>query len=99
MGSEVQEIIVRGNELLFSQNGMITSVDGLKFSKDGVLKEFPDLTDKEDWRKEAINRLKEHIKKMNSEMEAMNYIKDELTKQGYTALFLQRAGFRPQRFR
>ena len=53
----------------------------------------------EDWRKEAINRLKEHIKKMNSEMEAMNYIKDELTKQGYTALFLQRAGFRPQRFR
>ena len=31
-------------------------------------------------------------------MEAMNYIKDELTKQGYTALFLQRAGFRPQKF-
>jgi hypothetical protein len=98
LANQITEIIVRGNELLFHEGGMITSVDGIRFSKAGVLKEFPDLKDNEDWKKQAIIRLKEHIKKMNSEMEAMNYVKDELTKQGYTPLFMQRAGFRPAKW-
>lgn len=99
LASEIQEVIVRGTELLFHQQGLVTSVEGLKLSKKGVEKEFPDLMGKEDWRKEAINRLKEHIKNMKTEEERMNYVKEELIKQGYTALFWQKAGWRPTKFK
>lgn len=99
LASEIQEVIVRGNELLFAQNGMITTIEGLKLSKSGVVKEFPDLETSDEWRKEAITRLKNHIKQMKTETEAMEYVKEELKKQGYTPLFMQRAGFRPERFK
>lgn len=99
LANQIQEVIVRGNELLFSENGMITSVEGLKISKSGVIKEFPDLTDKDDWRKQAIERLKNHIKTMNTEEKRMDYVKDELKKQGYKPLFWQKSGWRPQKFK
>lgn len=98
LGSEIQEVIIKGNELYFAQNGMITSPEGIRLDKTGVTREFPDLKDSDEWRQEAIKRLKNHIKKMRTETEAMNYVKDELTKQGYTALFWHKAGHRPQKF-
>ena len=99
IASDIQEVIIKGNELYFAQNGIITSPDGVKMDKSGVIREFPDLENNEEWRKIAIERLKTHIKNMKTEMDAMNYVKDELTKQGYTALFMQRAGFRPEKFK
>jgi hypothetical protein len=78
--------------------GMITSVEGLRLSKAGVLKEHPDLKDNPDWKKIAINRLKDHVKSFKNEMNKLNYVKDELNKFGYDALFYQRAGFRPKKF-
>jgi len=98
-GNQIQEIVVKGNDLFFVQEGVITSIEGIKFSREGVLKEFPDLEEKEDWRKIAIERLKTHIKKMKTEMEAIEYVKSELEKQGYEAMFFQRAGWRPQLFK
>lgn len=98
MASDIIEVIVDGNNLYFYKDGAITTIEGIKLNKQTTIKEFPDLIDKEDWRKIAIDRLKEHMNKMNNEMEKINYVKEELTKQGYTALFMQRAGFRPQRF-
>ena len=99
LASEIQEVVIKGNELYFSQNGVITSIEGLRLSQKGVVKEFPDLEGKEEWKKEAINRFKEHMKKLETEEKKMNYIKEELTKQGYTALFYQKAGHRPQKFK
>ncbi len=100
-GGDNQEVIVRGNELLFFDisSGMMTSVEGLKLSKSGVLKEFPDLEDDDEWRKKTIDRLKEKIRSLNTELEKMNYVKEELIKVGYEPLFLQRAGFRTQKLR
>lgn len=98
LGSDIQEVIIRGNELMFTQDGIITTIEGIKLDKSGVLREFPDLKGKEDWRKLAIKRFKEHIKKMPNEMEAMTYVKNELIKQGYSPLFYQRAGHRPKKF-
>ena len=46
----------------------------------------------------TIERLKKHVKELKSETRKINYIKDELSKHGYTPLFKQRAGFRPQKF-
>lgn len=78
---------------------MITSIEGLKLSKQGCLKEFPDLKDDNEWKKKTIERFKEKMKEFNTEVEKMNYVKEELAKQGYEPLFFQRAGWRPTRFR
>ena len=91
---------VEGNSLGFFDNasGQITTLEGLRFSKAGVLKEFPDLKDDADWKIKAINRLKEHLKNKKTEMDKMLYVKEELTKFGYEALHYQRAGHRPKKF-
>jgi len=100
-GGDNQEVIIRGNELIFFDisSGMMTTVEGLRLSKSGSLKEFPELKDDDDWKKKTIERLKEKMKEYNTEKEKMEYIKIELIKQGYKPLFLQQAGFRPQKFK
>ncbi len=100
LGGENQEVIVRGNELLFFDiaSGMMTTLEGLKLSKNGSIKEFPDLKDDEDWKKKTINRLKEKMKTFNTELEKMEYVKGELIKHGYEPMFYQRAGYRPKKF-
>jgi hypothetical protein len=101
LAGDIFDIIVDGNNLMFQDigTGMITSVEGLRLSKAGVLKEHPDLKDDSDWKKIAIDRLKEHVKKYRTEMEKVHYVKDELNKFGYDALMYQQAGFRPKRFK
>ncbi len=93
-------VVVKENELMFQDigTGMITSINGIRFSKAGVLKEFPDLKNDPDWKTKAIDRLKEHMKKKQTEMEKMLYVKEELNKFGYEALFYQRAGHRQKKF-
>lgn len=100
-GGENQEVIVKGNELLFFDigSGMMTTLEGLKLSKQGVFKEFPDLKNNEEWKKEAIKRLKNKMKEFKTEIEKMNYVKDELIKFGYEPLFYQKAGHRPIKFK
>lgn len=84
--------------MFLDSNGTLSTIEGVRISKGGVLKEFPELRDNSDWKKIAIERLKEKIKSYKTEMEQITYVKDELTKWGYEALFLQRAGFRAQHF-
>ncbi len=100
LGSDIVETIVDKDNIMFrdASSGTTTTIHGLKLSKAGVIKEHPDLKDSEDWKKKAIERLKEHIKKFNTEIQKINYIKDELKKFGYTPLYSQRAGFRPKQF-
>ena len=100
LGGDQIEIIVDKENIMFrdTSSGTTTTVHGLRLSKSGVIKEHPDLKDDEDWRKKALDRLKEHVKKIKTEDKKMNYIKDELSKHGYTPLFKQRAGWRPQKF-
>jgi len=101
LGGDLSEIIVRGNELLFSDtsSGVVTTLEGLRLSKAGVLKEHPDLKDDRDWKLKAIKRLKAHVKKMKTEMEKIEYVKDEFTKFGYSPIMKQRAGHRPVRYK
>lgn len=99
-GSDVVEAVIDGNNLMFMDvsSGLITSPEGLRIDRNGVIKEFPDLEDDEEWKKKAIERLKEHMKSFDTEDKKLNYIKEELVKNGYDALFKQRAGFRPTKF-
>lgn len=100
IGGDQIEVIVRGNELLFFDmaSGVMTSLEGIKLSKSGVIKELPELENDKDWRKKAIEQLKKKMKTYKSELEKISYVKEELTKQGYTALYYQNAGFRPKKW-
>lgn len=101
LGGNSQEVIIRRNELLFFDvsSGMMTSVEGLRISKSGSVKEFPDLENDDEWKKKTIDRLKNKMNEFKTEMEKVKYIKEELEKQGYQSLFYQKGGFRPQKFK
>ena len=40
---------------------VMTDISGMRLDYDGVIKEFPDLKDKEDWKQEAVKRFKDKI--------------------------------------
>lgn len=100
LGSEQVEVIVDKENIMFRDagSGTTTTIHGLKLSKQGVITEHPDLKDDPEWKKKAIERLKKHLKKFKTELQKVNYIKDELEKHGYTPLYKQRAGWRPEKF-
>lgn len=101
LGGEIQEVVVDGNSLMFKDQASqtITTIDGIKLSKAGVLKEFPDLKDDVEWHTKAKERFKTYFKKLKTEKERMEYVKEELIKYGYEPLFFQRAGHRPKKWR
>lgn len=95
---ETIEVRVDGTQVLFRTTTFGTKfsdISGLNLKKSGVIKEFPDLKDNEDWKKIARDRFKEKIKKMETEKERIEYIISDLSKHGYKALYLQKKGYRP----
>lgn len=96
-GNELIEVRSEGNSILFRVNqygGAFVPIEGIKLSKNGVIKEHPDLKDNKFWKEEAIKRFKEHLKKMKTEKETTDYIIKELTKCGYVPLYMQKKGHR-----
>jgi hypothetical protein len=96
LASEHFEVRIDNGNVMFrtsSTNGAFGTIDNLQLNYAGVIKEHPDLKDKEDWRQEAINRFKDKIKTMN-EIQAARYIIQDLSKFGYTPLYSQKDGFR-----
>ena len=98
-GSDVVMVRIKDNNVFFrtSQFTNFGDIDGIKLNKIGVLKEFPDLKDKEDWQSIARERFKEKIKKMKTERQRVDYVVDDLQKFGYKWLYKQRQGFRPEK--
>jgi len=100
-GTEVIAIRIDGTNLTFSkvQGNWVkyAPIEGLRFSKEGILKEFPDLKDKpfEEMKRIAIQRFKEHIKKLQDEEKIAEYLKQDLAKHGYELLAIHKKGFRP----
>ena len=100
LGGDFIEVIIKGNEVLFYDlaTHTLTPVSGLKLSKAGTIKEFPDLAEDKEWKKKAIERLRTHIKSIKTEDKRLDYIKEELIKYGYEPQFKQKAGWRPKKF-
>lgn len=96
-GTEIVLVRILNGNVQFasseSRNRMST-IDGLRISKEGAIKEFPDLITREDWKEEAIKRFKDKISQMSSEEEICDYIINDLKKYGYTPKFKQKEGFR-----
>jgi hypothetical protein len=98
-GNEIIEVRVEGVNCFFrnSQYMQFVPIEGLKLERKGVIKEFPDLENRDDWKTEAIKRFKERMEKLNSEDERMNYVINDLKKFGYIPLYQQKTGFRPKK--
>lgn len=101
IGGDLIEAIIKGNELYFNDvsTKTMTSIEGIRISRAGVLKEHPDLKEDREWKTKAIERFKILYKSFDTEKEKEEYIIKELTKFGYKALMRQRAGFRPTKYR
>ena len=96
-GADTIEVRIQDVNIHFrtSDSQQFVGIEGLKLNRDGVIKEFPDLKDNEDWNKEAVKRFKKKMKIMKTEMERANYVIKDLQKFGYKPMFMQRQGFRP----
>ena len=95
-GSDIVEVRIKDNNVFFrtSQFQNFGDIDGLKLNKVGVLREFPDLKDKEDWQSIARKRFKDKIKSLDTERERVEYVKQDLKKHGYVPYAEQVQGFR-----
>ena len=80
-----------------AQGSQWCPIDGLKLSKDGVVKEFPDLEFDADWHDVAVKRFKDRIELLGKESAVAEYIINDLKKFGYTPKFYQEQGFRKRR--
>ena len=71
-------------------------IEKLKLSVGGIIKEFPELKDKEpkEIREEGIKRLKEKLLYFNNEIEIAKYIVEDLRKHGYELKAYHKKGFR-----
>ena len=100
-GSDTIEVrIVNTNCTFRTQDfgGAYATIDGLKLSKSGVIKEHPDLKDDSEWRTKAIQRFKQKLKDYDNEVQRMEYIVEDLKKFGYKPLYYQREGFRTRKY-
>lgn len=98
-GNEKVLINVQGHNVYFGSTefgAQLAPIEGLKLSKAGVLKEFPELTDDKNWRGKAITKFKKKILELKTETDVADYIIEDLKKFGYKPEFKQRDGFRPQ---
>jgi hypothetical protein len=103
LNNQVGNIRISGNKIeygkLFGNQMFFMPIDQLKFDYDGILREFPDLKDKpeQEAREISVQRLKEHLAKMNSEEEVCKYVIEEIKKYGGIPRIKQKVGFRPER--
>lgn len=95
-GGDIVEVRIQEKNVFFrtSQSQQWTTIDGLKLSKDGVFKEFPELKENKDWELIAKENFKDKIKKMKTEKERIIYVIEDLSKHGYKAKYYQKDGFR-----
>jgi len=102
-GTDIIMVRVKGNSVSFGSkvghNPMMATIDGLKLSRSGVIKEFPELADTDNWREEAIAKFKDKIKGLNDENKIVSYVVDDLSKFGYKPLYKQKQGMRIERFK
>lgn len=99
-GGDMTMIKIDGNNITFgsvSQGAQMAPIEGLRLSRSGVEKEFPDLKDKENWNKEALKRFKEKIKSLKTERDKAQYVITDLKKHGYEPYRLQVNGRRPEK--
>ena len=101
LGTELIMIRVEGNKVLFGNTlfgAKMSDIRGLRLDYAGVIRQFPDLEMKDDWKEQAISRFKEKIASFKTEKQKINYLMEDLAQHGYKPLKIQKKGFRPERW-
>ena len=96
-GGDLILIRIRGHDIMFSNTAFGATwapIDGIKISQIGAHKEFPDLIGNPNWRPIAIQRFKDRIKEMQTEIEVVAYVIEDLKKVGYVPKQMQVEGHR-----
>ena len=96
-GGEVVETRVDGSSIYFrtsTYGSQFVPIDSLYFSKEGVIKEYPDLENDELWKVKALERFKQEINKLSNENKIADYLINDLAKHGYVAKYKQKQGHR-----
>jgi len=100
IGGDLLDVVINNNNILFTDaSGVITTIEGIRLSKSGIIKENPDLANDDDWKKKGIERFKKYVNKIKGDNNKIEYVKDELQKHGYSPMYKQRGGFRPTKFK
>lgn len=81
------------------KTNMMSPIEGLSLSKQGVIKEHPDLKDNPQWKQIAIQRFVDKVKALPTETARSEFMVKELKEMGYNPLYKQRNGFRPQKIK
>lgn len=92
-------VTIKGNKVTFANTqfgAKETGIEGLRLSREGVIKEFPDLEGKDNWKDEAIKRFKKKINSFSTESQIAEYLITDLKNHGYFPKKIQREGFRPK---
>jgi len=100
-GTELVEVRIEGKKVYFRNSNLqqFATIEGIKLSEAGAIREFPDLKGNKEWRKIVIERFKEKIKAMKTEEEISKYIINDLKKYGYVPMYKKRKGFRPEKIK
>lgn len=94
---EIVEARIDGTTVLFrtsTYGSQFVPIERLYLSKEGAIKEHPDLANDEQWKIKAIERFKEKMKDLKTENKIADYLISDLSKYGYIAKYKQRQGFR-----
>lgn len=96
-GTEIYKIVIDGNNIKISDTQSEATIENIKFSKSGVIREFPDLKDNPSWRSEAIKRFKAKLSTFHTEGEKAEYIISDLRKYGFIPRYKQKSGHRVEK--
>jgi hypothetical protein len=102
LASQIVEVRIENTNCLFRTGqfgGAFAPIDSLQLDYNGIVREFPDLETKDNWKEIAISRFKDKIKELKTEEERMNYVVEDLKKWGYVPLYKQRGGFRVEKYK
>jgi len=100
--NEIVEVRVNGSQVYFKSSAygsVLAPISSLKLDRDGVVKQFPDLEDSENWKEEALNRLTEKLDGLHTEEAKSKYLIEELGGIGYMPLTKQKQGFRMEKIK
>lgn len=96
-GNEIVETRVTGTQVFIRTSTYGTQfapIESIRFDKEGVLREFPDLKDNPNWREISMERFKEKLKQLGTENKIADYLIEDLKKYGYIPKYKQKQGHR-----
>jgi hypothetical protein len=103
LGNQAGVIKIDGSNIqygkMFRGTCIWMPIEKLRLDYNGIIKEFPDLKDKQEIeaREIASQRLKNHLKSLKNEDEVYDYVIKELKKFGAIPRLKQKKGVRPEK--